>query len=572
MRKAIHWIERHWEVSLFIFIGLIYAPFLGFRVIRMAGDEKVYVTQALEMIRSGRWFLQTLADEPNYFKGPFHYLAIRMGYALFGYSMWATLYMNFALVAAGAWSLGALVKSKLPEWGGGAFMAGCCLALGLGVYSHAFASQMEAELVGSFALALYCLDRSSEARFHFLFWVIAGLVGTMKSPLHSVFLGVSANLFWVLQGEWKKRLAQKSTWLFVAFGVTLCCAAYAPAYFMDRENFVRAYILRENWNKSSAGDPWEWTLIPLFSFFIFPWMFQSFVSWFQGFRAFFSKKGISFTGAEKRLLSLGLSLLLPSLVFFLLHTYRFQNYNLPVVGGLVLILATLYARFRQSRLYRIAHGLSLALGLTVIGFASVLFLTFQDPWLSPGFLALNAALALTALLAAFFYWKTRKEGSTPYLIAMGMQYICFGAVLSFLGEHEMSGVRQVMASECGRGKNLTYYNLHRNDWSEWGYLNFMLGAQVVGAHRPEILRKALERGDVILIPAEQKDAFTKFLASEGKSQEGLRPWKRWRTHGKNEQGQPLAFAAWQQKRFSVLEKEAWIFIDDSCAPAGKHSS
>ena len=43
---------------------LIYVPFLGNRVVRPAGDDKVYVSQAVEMARSGHWFLQTLANVP----------------------------------------------------------------------------------------------------------------------------------------------------------------------------------------------------------------------------------------------------------------------------------------------------------------------------------------------------------------------------------------------------------------------------------------------------------------------------------------------------------------------------
>src|SRR3990167_9516040 len=87
---------------LALFISAAYVPFLGFRSARTAGDDKVYTSQVLEMVRDGRFFVQTLGDDPDYRKGPFHYLALRAGIAVLGRNMWATLYMNLILVVAGA--------------------------------------------------------------------------------------------------------------------------------------------------------------------------------------------------------------------------------------------------------------------------------------------------------------------------------------------------------------------------------------------------------------------------------------------------------------------------------------
>src|SRR3989338_7031520 len=90
-----------WKL-LAIFLFVAYLPFLGDRVVRPAWDDKVYVSQAVEMAQNGHWFLQTLGGEPNYYKGPIHYILLRIGIAIFGLSMWATVYMSLILVILGS--------------------------------------------------------------------------------------------------------------------------------------------------------------------------------------------------------------------------------------------------------------------------------------------------------------------------------------------------------------------------------------------------------------------------------------------------------------------------------------
>src|SRR5262245_59836816 len=120
-----------------LLIALIYVPILGGRPLRTAGDEKVYVSQALEMARDGRWFVQTLQDVPDYYKGPVHYVLVRIGLLVFGLSPWAAVYMNPLLCALGALALAAVVRRRLPGWVGGDLWTGLFFATCVGVYSHA---------------------------------------------------------------------------------------------------------------------------------------------------------------------------------------------------------------------------------------------------------------------------------------------------------------------------------------------------------------------------------------------------------------------------------------------------
>jgi 4-amino-4-deoxy-L-arabinose transferase-like glycosyltransferase len=105
-------------ILLVLLLVIIYVPFLGHRVVRPAGDDKVYVSQAVEMARNGNWFLQSLANEPNYFKGPLHYILLRIGMILFGFSMWATTYMNLALVIGAGVCVARTVERNMKDFAG----------------------------------------------------------------------------------------------------------------------------------------------------------------------------------------------------------------------------------------------------------------------------------------------------------------------------------------------------------------------------------------------------------------------------------------------------------------------
>src|SRR5271169_1005332 len=108
-------LKKHWAAWIVLIITFTYVPFLGYRIVRTAGDEKVYVSEALEMAAHGNWFVQRLQDQPDYYKGPLHYILVRIGLIVFGHSPWAALYMNYLLLIVGALSIAALVRKYCPK-------------------------------------------------------------------------------------------------------------------------------------------------------------------------------------------------------------------------------------------------------------------------------------------------------------------------------------------------------------------------------------------------------------------------------------------------------------------------
>lgn len=541
----------------------VYGPFMGSRFIRTAGDEKVYVSQALEMERAGHWIVQTLQDEPNYYKGPVHYVLLRAGMMAFGRSPWATLYMNLVFTILGSLALSSVVRRRYPDWAaiqGGDLWIGVAFAFGVGIYAHSFASQMEVELASLFAIGVFLLDRLQKKQAGWLFWILAGVIGLIKSPLHSAFLGTSALLYWSLSGDLFARLRNPRAWLALILGVAVCIAGYLPAYFSDQQNFWNTYVIRETLRKSDgSGQDWSVAVLSTYGFYLFPWLILTLVAYAQ---TLLQAPGLLKNARTRNTLALAFSICLPSTLFFIWHVYRFENYNLPIIAGVWLWLASLWQFNRErpgiwSMAYLFAIKLTGLLFLVLPIALSILAYHFAPlpQWWPYSLLPVVWIGSLFSAFGFLFYRQPLRLAiaSCGYLWA-------FGALFVVIGEREMVDIKSYLAHRPRQVK-LGYYNLNRNIWSEWGYLNFWIGHDVEGLHTPEALKKAMSSGETILVSAKE-DGIQDFRAFAAKNFPHLPlkilPWKRWRTQGKSDSGEPLWKAAWEKRDLSLLEVDYLI--------------
>lgn len=562
---------QKWSIGLFSIIGLIYIPFLGNRFIRTAGDEKVYINQSLEMARDGNWFVQTLNDVPDYYKGPLHYIFLRLGKLFLGLSPWSLFYMNLIAVTVGAWALASVVARRFPSWRGGPLFIGAFFASTFGIYAHVYASQMEIELAAMFALGIYLLDRLEPASAGWWFWIVAGITGWIKAPLHSLFLGISAIIYWVGTGQVLLKIRNWKAWAAAFTGILLCCVGFAPAFFLDRTNFISQYIYKEIILKSGTQQS-AWTPIAsLFGFYLFPW---AFLAWVAYFKIIARTKNVLIANPYRNQFILGLSLLIPTVSFFIWHDYRFENYNLPAMSGLLLCLvAVLIHGFESDKLFKTLVKVSFVLTGLLMLVLPVVFMWIKFhfevmPRWWPGWVL--PACSISSVLGAFtiFYcgairreieWVGLALGSTGLLVALGMFF-------SVLGEREMVDLRSELAIAKIRGvpPTLVYCNLEKNIWSEWGILSHMLRYPVTNAYDSKQLIKAVDTGSWILVPNREIELFKKAIADSlpgldgGLGRFNIRIWQRWRTHGQTPDGRPLWKQAWDEKNIGLLEQPFWI--------------
>ncbi|MGE3262897.1 MAG: ArnT family glycosyltransferase [Bacteriovoracia bacterium] len=556
-----------WKM-LALFLLVAYVPFLGDRMVRPAGDDKVYVSQVMEMIAHGDWFVQTLGEIPNYYKGPGHYLLLRAGVAFFGFSMWATTYMNLLLVILGAAAIGSLVQNRMREFEGWAFWAGAAFALNAGIFAHMFASQMEVEMASFFAIGLYLLDRAGPGKGDLRFWLVAGLLGWLKSPLHSVLLGSTAIIFWAWNGELFPRLKSASAWTAALSGIAVCALGYAPAFLIDRENFIMTYVYRETLWKPPNGSSWYYPVIPIFSYYLLPWMLPAFVAFADAVtRRWRPQRAVQSTPGSRRLVALGVSLVIPSVAFFIYHPYRGQNYDLPIIGGIIVWLAAIWATRAPNwtKFYSAALGLTAFLLLVIpLAFTYVVQRFNPMPFWWPSWQL--PVLWIGAILTARGFWREGVTFQAARPSALARRYIwfllAFSTFLSTLGNREMIDIRDRIyaATKNGERLNLSYYNLQRNIWSEWGYLNFMIPYPTRGLFTIEDLKRAVNANDLILVPGEEwlQQMHLDLDPIYPNAIWEIEPWKRWKTKGKNAAGQPAWKEAWDTQNLSRLERDFYM--------------
>ncbi|MEK6705131.1 MAG: glycosyltransferase family 39 protein [Bdellovibrionota bacterium] len=544
-------------VVLLLLIAVVYLPFMGKRFVRTAGDEKVYVSQVIEMERDGRWFVQTLQDVPDYYKGPLHPILTRAGIIIFGKTPWAILYMNLVMVVLGSLAVFSVIRRNLPgaDWTG--VWAGFFFATGVGIYTHAYISQMDVELAGLFAIAMFLLSRLPMERDGFVFWMVVGLTGLVKAPLHSFLLGISAFLFWLLTGELLNRLINPKTWLAIGTGVAICLLGFAPAYFFDHANFVALYIMKEIVNKTATHQHWSIPVVPIFSYYLLPWALLAIVAYLK---LPFLLREVFLNTNKRRLFFLSISFLLPSVVFFIMHPYRLENYNLPAIGAVVVLVTLLLHApgTMQTSIIRVSlfcTSLICLLFATAVSAVAIRFWPLPEWW--PQWLLTFIWLGSLFSALGFFFFGAAARVFRPLALAISsVGIIAAIAVLgTTIGERELIDLRGYLAQK-GNRHSLGYYNLQRNIWSEWGILNFWVKADVYGIHDENKLRQVISRGGTVLVPS--KEALSVIQAAFPGRSFNLQIWKKWRTQGKSDDGHPLWLEAWRMRNLAVLERDFYI--------------
>lgn len=303
-----HW--RHGVLYL-----LLMLPFSIFRHIRIHGDEKVYVGQALERLQSGYWFRQLQFGDVNYIKGPLHYILLIFGHHAFGFSMLSTVYMNLILAAVAVVALRSACEHlfpkdhpliALPAW---AFASSGSFVL------FSFSSQMDSELTSLYAIvmSLAVLARNRNTNLlYFLLWIAVGLAGTLKSPLHSCLLGVSVLAYFTIHRSLFSQLfVSLPRMSFLVFGILTAGAGYLVPYFLDHEQWMATYIMREQVDRPRFKDPASGFLLNNFFLHFLPWSLLAIYALRHFYRSFKSKT-LQWDDLQKA----ALSFILPTFLFF----------------------------------------------------------------------------------------------------------------------------------------------------------------------------------------------------------------------------------------------------------------
>lgn len=567
MNKMRELLLKYPQTSLIFIISLVYLYFMLDMFLPTTGDQKTYMAQALEMHRDGHWFMQTLFDEPNYYKGPLHFIFLRVGFFLFGTnSMFATVYMNFFGLILLAILLYRFLLSSLGDksW---AFFYASSVVLSVGVYSHSFASQMETELVICYGVVLYLLNRletHSTLTTEMLLWGMVGLSGWLKSPAYSVFLGLSIFLYWMMTSQFKSRALTLQSWLALAFGIAVGVAGYAPILYLDGDAFIETYVIRESLSKGSNGVPWTTAFFPIFTYFLAPWMFVAIFSYLVAFYRVAFKKIDMLNAEERRLIKLGFAISLPTIAFFTSHPYRGDIYALPIVSATMLMAYVFFRAYvrEYEKIYIWMIRLS-ALVLSLVPLLVIALFVRLSPmpeWWSD---VLFPLALFTLIFTLWFVFKESKNvpSKSPLLLSVAFipLLLTLGLTLQTFGKAEMIGVKEYVVKNNVR-EPLGEYNLYKNYWNEFGALNFWLGSDVVGLHTKETLVSFLNEGGSVIVEGDRRLQEFKENTKSDFSMEDLDVyiWKRWLTHGKGPNGESMFLKYWNSKDIRDIQRDFYI--------------
>jgi len=555
------------QTFLVLIVSVVYLYFQLDMFLPTTGDQKTYMAQALEMHRDGHWFMQTLFDEPNYYKGPLHFIFLRVGFFLFGTnSMFATVYMNFFGLILLAILLYKFLLSSLSDkaW---AFFYASSVVLSIGVYSHSFASQMETELVICYGIVLYLLNRldtHNTLTTEILLWAMVGLSGWLKSPAYSVFLGFSIFLYWIMTSQFKSRVLSRQSWIALIFGMVVGAVGYAPILIYDGDAFIETYIIRESLSKGANGVPWTTAFFPIFTYFLAPWMFVAIFSYLVAFYRLAFKKRDILNHEERRLIKLGLAISLPTIAFFTIHPYRGDIYALPIVSATMLMA---YVFFRAYiREYEKTYIWMMRLSAIVLSIVPLLVIALfihlspMPDWWSD---MLFPLAVFTFVFTLWFVFKESKNvlANSPVLLSFAFipLLLTLGLMLQSFGKAEMLGAQEYIEKN-EITKALGEYNLYQNYWNEYGALNFWLGHKVVGLHTKESLIKFLQEGGSVIVEGDGRlKEFKQNTKSEFSMDElDVYIWKRWLTHGKGPNGESMFLNYWNSKDISNIQRDFYI--------------
>lgn len=188
------------------------------------GTEGRRVQIALEMLRSGDWWVPSLGGEPTWAKPPLHYWLLAACHQLFGGSVWSMRLPSVLGAFAVAWLAGELLRRRHDA------ATGWIGALGVACSPMVVAVWPEAEIDPLFACftaaSLWCLAcgvAAEQRRMVFAAGLLGGLAMLQKGPPYLLF-AAGAWFVW-----WQQRRLRGFLWyLLPLLGMPL--AYYVPLW------------------------------------------------------------------------------------------------------------------------------------------------------------------------------------------------------------------------------------------------------------------------------------------------------------------------------------------------------
>ncbi|MBC7386415.1 MAG: glycosyltransferase family 39 protein [Cryobacterium sp.] len=506
-----------------VWILAAYLPFLWEMVIPFTGDQKTYISIAMEMRERGEWLQPYLFGDPNYLKPPFQYWMTLLSWKLLGFHVFATFLPGVIALVLIAWLLNE-IASLLGErkW---YVNSGLWFAATAGAMTYALSAQMDIYVCLFYAASWWAGLRFLEDRpnqragedrkvfWLYLAFILAGVSALVKSPLYSVFWVSGYVIYLLISGEW---LLFKSKHLYYSLlaGIVTGLLWYLALFIRDGEQFWTQFFLHEQLQKGSNGgtllDLWVPLLYMAFPFTLL--LFTAIRSAWMGRRT---------AGVLRFVIAWSL----PPALFFSLFPYRTSLYLFILVPALAVLVDWGCFRANRTRTFRFlsrATGIILALGLAIFGFALYRFEFIPAD--------LMLAILFTGVASAVVLWFGWMRLFTITAL--------FAVLFCRMGSIEIArSDRHGMLEAIGPVKDYQVAMLdeNRDVWHEIGLLSVSLSSPMRRLFDFDEMMDQLHEGGTVILSDDQAERFRHTLndsiEAEGKRLE-WKPWKRFKRRQK----------------------------------------
>jgi 4-amino-4-deoxy-L-arabinose transferase-like glycosyltransferase len=478
------WIRSLQKAGVLPAIGVLYLFGLWNSSVPLTGDQKTYVSIAMEMRSRSEWLIPQLFDRANFLKPPFQYWATLLGWKALGFNVFATLFPSVLALLGSA----VLVRALSPDrsWTRALLFSGT-----LSVMTYGTTAQMEIWILLFYLLCWHLLLQGRWVSA----WLSAGIMAWIKGPLYPVLWAGGVACHGLMREGRRFRISRKQA-AGVAAGTGVGLLWYGLAARTHLEQMLDVFMMRENvgkWSTRQGTALGLWseflaTLFPMLPWFVASLFTKEFRTALRDQRSFWISYG-----------------LLPAL-FFTFFPYRVSTYLFILVPVAVWCIAVTPGAM-GPRLRGILTSVTAIVGITLLG---LLWRLHEGDWISTP-LMIGFALAIALWIHGHARLQVEWVGAGALLIVTAVRLL--GAEL---GERDLNSLRAAWSTRPGE----VGYALQGEDiWHEFGQVSVALGVPVQLLRTEEDRNLFLARGGLLVLNDEQSD-----LA------QGLRcdPWSRMR--------------------------------------------
>lgn len=535
-----------------IWAAIVYGLFLSHLSIPITGDEKQYLSTAVEMFEKKSWLKPLLFGEPSYYKPPFQYWLSVTSLQVLGYSLWAVLVPS-ALAALGtAFFLGeiSLLLNERREL----VRSGLWFMASIGAITYGVVAQMEIYLCFFLTAAWWAvlkwvsepLETRSD-RYLFLAFTFAGFLALVKSPLYFALWGSGLFIFMLISGEWES-FRSRNVYFAALWGAIVGASWYVIILFVDRDRFWADYVVRETFAKNNGNRTAPYQIWVALSYLALPMTLLLVPS----IRVLLRRRRAA------ALFRLSVSWVLPIALFFTVFPYRVNTYLVVLVPVIALITDWGTIHDRKARMVRALFS------VTAFLFATV-FVSLGAIVLKTGLFPKEFALALFAA-ATIYLFSVYRSSARSLLVSSLFGATIILALVGMAGKQDLAGLRLVLANQS-RSKPVVMIDLERDIWHDVGMVSLAVERPIRRVQSLDAAADTLARDGIVIFSDKQFVAhFDSFQAKWNERHNGrklhVENWIRWGRRKEVRFAQALRESDAETIRASLVREYKIIWLED----------